>query len=58
MKFKKNWPVALQKFSAGYLEKISIAGLGVGLFKGVTLGLWIGFIGLVTAMFLSCIEEE
>lgn len=57
MKLKWQWLRARQ-FSAGYLEKISIAGMGVGLFQMNEFGFFVGFLTLVAAVVLSFIEED
>ena len=57
MKLKWQWSRARQ-FSSGYLEKISIAAMGVGLFQKNDLGFLVGFLTLGAAVVLTFMEEE
>ena len=49
MDFSDKRVIALTRFIAGFLEKISVASLAVGLFQGNFSGLLIGTVALIVS---------
>lgn len=57
MAFPNKQYEAITRLLAGFLEKLSVASLAVGLFQNNFYGLAVGFVSLIVSAFLVCLLE-